>query len=250
MIDHDALSQLTCKETIVWLKAQNGPTRGGQPCSYYDRWLLPELGLNADTAFEGRPVGNHPEHMPWDSSLNKDVDDCVFRHCNITSDMKKDDEGKWPPEMFNCNTPRLQDHAYERVFNAVDSDGKTSTVGAPLGYRIVRDFEKCYNENLVVICKALGWAVDGCGNRNGKRSHVTYFGGAILKERNKTLVAGRHGHGGARVKGSGTKPKLWLHLDTATAIDVKTERARKRHRGPDRVDSRVLEYWNGWNKCF
>ena len=179
--------------------------------------------------------------MPWDSSLNKDVDDCVFRHCNITADMKKDDD---------CNTPRLQDRAYERVFNAVDSDGKTGTVGAPLGYRIVRDFEKCYNENLVVICKALGWAVDGCGNRNGKRSHVTYFGGAILKERNKTLVAGRHGHGGARVKGSGTKPKLWLHLDTTTAIDVKTERARKRHRGPDRVDSRVLEYWNGWNKCF
>jgi hypothetical protein len=60
--------------------------------SYYDRWLLPKLGLNEGTNFDGRPVGNHPEHMPWDCSLNKDVDDCVAYHVTITADKDfKDD---------------------------------------------------------------------------------------------------------------------------------------------------------------
>ncbi|RHY15993.1 hypothetical protein DYB32_010693, partial [Aphanomyces invadans] len=59
---HDALSQMTCKSTIEWMKDKN----------YHHRWVLPELGLNDGTRFSGRPVGNSPELMPWDCSLNKD----------------------------------------------------------------------------------------------------------------------------------------------------------------------------------
>jgi hypothetical protein len=222
-IDHDALSQLTCGATIEWMKDTYGPTRNGEKCSYYDRWLLPELGLNEGTAYAGRPVGNHSEHMPWDSSLNKDVDDCVNRHCILTDAIEKNEEGEYPPEKFSCYTPRLQDHAYERVFNAVGSN-----VGAPLGHRIVRDFEKCYGSNLVIICKALGWAVDGCGNRNGKRNHSSYFGPD--RESNRGLVPNANGHGGVRVAGAGKKEKLWLHEDVKGAVAAKAENAERAHK--------------------
>ena len=57
-------------ETISWMKTQVGT--GGE--SYHDFWLLTEHGLNAGTKFQSRPVINHPEHMPWDLPLNKDVD--------------------------------------------------------------------------------------------------------------------------------------------------------------------------------
>ena len=83
-IDHDALIQLTNKETIKWMQNTKGPGN----VLLYDRWLLPLEELNAGTNFDGRPVGNNPHAMPWDASLNKDVGDCVRYQVIMTQHIK------------------------------------------------------------------------------------------------------------------------------------------------------------------
>jgi hypothetical protein len=87
---HDALSLMTAKDTVAWMKEKG----------IYERWLLPVNGLNAGTTFEGRPVGNSPEFMPMDNSLNKDVDDGVRHHMAYTFHLKDHDKKK-----FTLSTP-------------------------------------------------------------------------------------------------------------------------------------------------
>ena len=64
-IVHDALVLITEKEKIYCMK-QNG---------YLPRWLIPLNGLLYGTPYAGCPVGNIPELMPLDNSL-----DCVILH--------------------------------------------------------------------------------------------------------------------------------------------------------------------------
>ena len=62
-IVHDALVLMKAKEAIEWMKENN----------YYHCWLLPINGLQDGTPYAGRPVGNSPEFMPLDNSLNRDI---------------------------------------------------------------------------------------------------------------------------------------------------------------------------------
>ena len=72
-IVHDALVLMKAKETIEWMKEKN----------YYHRWLLPMNGLQDGTPYAGRPVGNSPEFMPLDDSLNMDIPSLEF--CALVS---------------------------------------------------------------------------------------------------------------------------------------------------------------------
>jgi hypothetical protein len=73
MFYHDALSLMTAKSCIEWMKLQKIGNR-----TYYDCWLLPTHGCNAEhKRYAGRPVGDRPEVMAWDCHLNKYVDDAV-----------------------------------------------------------------------------------------------------------------------------------------------------------------------------
>ena len=65
---HDALSLITAKETVRWMKKND----------VYKYWIIPELGCNDivgtnKNCYAKRPVGNSPELMCLDMSLNKDV---------------------------------------------------------------------------------------------------------------------------------------------------------------------------------
>ena len=82
---HDALSQMTAKKTIEWMKDKG----------YYERWLIPQLGCNANTVFANRPVGNSPEFMPLDMSLNNDIQFSLCLHCAITSHLPDGDPHKF-----------------------------------------------------------------------------------------------------------------------------------------------------------
>ena len=62
-IVHDALVLMTSKETINWMKEKG----------YLYRWLLPLNGMQDGTPYAGRPVGNSPEFVPLDNSLNRDI---------------------------------------------------------------------------------------------------------------------------------------------------------------------------------
>jgi hypothetical protein len=219
LIDHDALSQLTHGVTLDWLKSKVGPNG----VSYYDRWLLPKLGLNEGTNFDGRPVGNHPEHMPWDCSLNKDVDDCVAYHVTITADKDFKDD----PRRFVLDTPSRIDFAYLRVMEPTLGPN----AGAPLGKRIVQDFAKCYGRHLSIICEAHGWAVQGVGSRNGYRNHPSYFGPPEVVKANAHLVPKKFGNGGRRVKSEKPDPLRWTHPDAVEIAKKIPLKARLRWLG-------------------
>ena len=73
-IVHDALVLMTAKETINWMKQK----------WYLHRWLLHMNGLQDGTPYEGRPVGNIPEFMPLDNSLNRDILHSLRFHCVLS----------------------------------------------------------------------------------------------------------------------------------------------------------------------
>jgi hypothetical protein len=94
-----SLSLMTDRSCIEWMKSQ---TIGGK--TFLERWILndtPQLKI-----YSNRPVGNSPEMMPWDCSLNKDVLDGLNRHVLLTKDY---------PKKFSLSTPKNIDHAIKRL---------------------------------------------------------------------------------------------------------------------------------------
>ena len=67
----------------------------------FDKWLVPQNGLNKGTAYHGRPVGKSPEFMPLDNSLNADIIRSHNYHCQATSKLYNDN-----PHRFNTATPK------------------------------------------------------------------------------------------------------------------------------------------------
>jgi hypothetical protein len=133
----------------------------------------------------------------------------------LTQHINKND-----PRKFCCATPKLQDAAYHRVMDPVHGP----LCGAPLGKRMETDFGKCYGENLVITCIAEGWAVHGCGNRNGHRNHDSYYGPEDVRERMLLHMKGRGQHGGLRVAQTEPKEKKWRHPDAEKVYQGKTEK--------------------------
>ena len=94
---HDALSLMISKGTMDWMEKTviDG-------VSIKDRWLVPQNGVNGGTVYEGRPVGNSPEFMPLDNSLNADIKRSHDYHCAVTWHCATGDRRK-----FSMSTPRL-----------------------------------------------------------------------------------------------------------------------------------------------
>jgi hypothetical protein len=140
---HDALWLTTAKETVKYMKEKD----------YLKRWILPELGLNDDIPrYSKRPVGNSPEVMNWDSSLNKDVHECINRHITISKELPDDD-----PCRFSLSTPKNGTSAYVRALTI-----------SPTSERIIQDTKRVF-EAMHKIRKAKGGVFDDINNRSGKR---------------------------------------------------------------------------------
>ena len=73
-IVHNALVLMTAKETLNWMKEK----------MYLHRWLLILDGLQDGTPYAVRPVGNSPEFMPLDNSLNRDILQSLRFHCVLS----------------------------------------------------------------------------------------------------------------------------------------------------------------------
>ncbi len=147
---HDALPQLTAKCTVDWMRA-NG---------FLAKMVRPDAGLNAGTVYAARPVGNSPELMCWDCSLNKDVNDALKRHVAYTTVLDKHDARK-----FSKATPKSIESALTRIMDPALGPG----AGVPSGRRIVQDIKKSMGPNLLAVIATCGAVVPGAGDRNGRR---------------------------------------------------------------------------------
>ena len=209
---HDALSLMTCKGTIEWMKTQ---TIGATARTYHDCWMLPKFDLNAGTSFEGRVVGNSPEMHPMDNTLNKDVDDSVKRHVAYTYYLAKDDSRK-----FSMATPKEGVHAYARCWNNPPVKGKDGVLdkkGSCLSSkRILGDINK-FSDALNDI-----WVVEGAVvDQNNK--HVKRSGHRAEQSRELT----KKFWGGKQIKQVNQKDKHWIHVDAQVAWDGLIEKAEK-----------------------
>ena len=60
------------QDAVVLMKSKEKINRMKQN-DYLPRWLLTLNGLQYGTPYNGRPVGNIPEFVPLDNSLNRDI---------------------------------------------------------------------------------------------------------------------------------------------------------------------------------
>ena len=172
---HDALSLKTAKQTVEWMKAKG----------IYKHWLLP-LEINKGTVYENRPVGNSPEMMPLDSSLNKDHDDVVRFHMALTAHLSEED-----PRKFSLSTPKRGASAYLCAWE-----------GAPSSRHIIEDTNK-FLYAIKVISDFEGIVVPGLGNQKGHQAE-----GLSLKKRS-----------GIWIKNTGGQKDRWMHEDAHSCIN-------------------------------
>ncbi|EJK60291.1 hypothetical protein THAOC_19380 [Thalassiosira oceanica] len=175
-IYHDALSIMFEKTTVQWMR-----TNKFQGKSYYDRLVLPQLGVNQQLGRYGsKPVGNSPELMPWDACLNQDAHEGARRHAVLSKSCLKRQGKTEDDRAFSMATPRLCSENYRRV---MDPDPYIGV--APSAKHIVQDFDGVWIA-MKIICDAKGCYVPGLAERTGRR----YI---------KSATRGRHG--GSRAKG-------------------------------------------------
>ena len=95
---HDALVLMTAKEKINRMK-QKG---------YLNRWLLPLNGIQDGTPYDGHPVGNSPEFMPLDNSLNRYILHSLRFHCVLSHSIVDGEETTEEERnlCFSFSTPR------------------------------------------------------------------------------------------------------------------------------------------------
>ena len=162
----------------------------------YKRWLIPQLGINAGTTYFGRPVGNRPEWMPLDNSLNNDIQLALSLHCAITAHIEDvNDERK-----FSMATPATIVSGIRRLYG---NEGGN----VPSSRRIVQDCNKALHA-FGVVYEHGGGMVPGLADRNGHRN----------------IAAGRNtaGWGGTRIKNLlVAEMGRWLH---AHAVSLKNSR--------------------------
>ena len=88
-IVHNDLLLITAKKTIDWIRKK----------WYLHRWLFPLNGLQYGTHCAGRPVGNSPEFMPLDNSLNRDILRYFYFH-SVLIHCILDGEGTYEEEII------------------------------------------------------------------------------------------------------------------------------------------------------
>jgi hypothetical protein len=172
---------MTATFTIEWMRKKD----------YLRRWLLPVNQLGADDkdlkAYLNRPVGNSPEMMPWDCSLNKDLKDAVMQHVCYTCHLPEDDKRK-----FSLSTPKHGSYAFRRILEHED--------GLPSSQRILQgDVVKLF-QSMKKILEAKGTLIPGIGDRRGRRalqqhsSRINKRGGSRYRQPEKDKVDLIHLH--------------------------------------------------------
>jgi hypothetical protein len=88
---HDALALMTCKKTKAYMQKHN----------LLQYWLLSLEDLQEGTIYRNSIIGDSPELMPLDKTLNMNVHTAARRHVALTSHLPNDN-----PKKFSFTTPK------------------------------------------------------------------------------------------------------------------------------------------------
>ena len=118
-------------------------------------WNIPQNDLNKNTTYYDRPLGNSPEFMPLNNSLNNDIKSTYLHHCVVTAHLQSNNilgHSKASPKSIDPIIRRIWDNPK----------------GPPSSKRIVHDFLQAI-EAVDLVYEAKGCIVPGFCNRNGNR---------------------------------------------------------------------------------
>ena len=152
-------------------------------------------------AYADRSVIESPENMPWDCSLNHEINFSADLHVTMINHMVKAEDGRFPEGKFYLSTTNNGAHAYYRILHP-------ETGGAPLSNHIIQDVEKVF-ESMKMVQKYYGIKIDGLGNWKGKRQEAPCQDTRVGKRSRKN-----------------EQTKTCLHPDALLQRKVKTERAK------------------------
>ena len=135
---------------------------------YLHHWLLPLNILQDGTPYAGRPVGNSPEFMPLDNSLNSlniDILQSLRFHCVLSLSII---DGKEITEeerklCFSFSTPREIAQGLKRLWDSI--------MGTPSLARIIQDVDLALKA-LEIVYLENGAAVEELADRNGHRGEI------------------------------------------------------------------------------
>ena len=147
---HDDLVLITAKETLNWTR-NNG---------YLHRCLLPLNGLQGGNNYAGRPVGNIPEFIPLDKSLNRVILNSLRIH-SVLSRYILDGEENDKEESnicFSYSTAREISQGLKRTWDL--------KLGIPSSVRIIEDVYLALKA-LEIVYRTNGASVEGLADRNG-----------------------------------------------------------------------------------
>ena len=201
--------------------------------------------MNDGTTYAGRPVGNSPEMMPLDCSLNKDVDCCVDRHIFATKHLYDSTKKVQDERIFSMATPKEITRAYKRVWNPKYIGPEE---GAASSRRIIEDTDK-FIVNCVAIAKHCGTVVQGLGCRSGWRLEASSNIGDT--EATTGEIIGKKSGGHHPKSPQGSSDSYWYHPDAeASSVErtniclhnrAKSEAARKEAESMTQLNNVVNE---------
>ena len=131
----------------------------------YKHWVVPVLGCNDQmgenkNSYANRPVGNLPELMCLDMSLNKDVWESLQMHVTMTQKLDKND-----PRRFSNAPPNKVVKSIRWLLNPDEIDI------VPTSTHIFQDIDRV-DFSLKEIMKAKGTVVPGLCERIGHQKRV------------------------------------------------------------------------------
>ena len=141
-------------------------------------------GLQDGTPYAGRPVGNIPEFMPLDNSLNRDILHCLRFHCVLIR-FVLDGEGTDEEERnmcFSFSTPKEITRGLKRIWE--------SKMGTPSSERIIQYVDLALKA-LEIVYRANESSVEGLADRNVNRRKVVVEGEIVSLEGVHTKGKGR-----------------------------------------------------------
>ena len=153
--------------------------------------------LNKRTLYHQRPVGNSPEFIPLDDSLNNDIKLSHINNCLVGSHLRIDEEGK----MF-MKTPALIERGICRIWD--DAEGPTSSE------QMICNIEKAI-DIFEVVYNAKGSIVSSLCDGNEHRYST----------------ASTNQHGGKQVKSEDITETIWLNSYTLSTFENKRIQRRQ-----------------------
>jgi hypothetical protein len=151
---HDALSLMTCKKSIHYMKEKG----------IFKNWLLPLGRLQEGRRYHESIQGDSPELMPLDKTLNMDSHASARYHVAITSHLPNNDRLK-----FSFSTPKEISCAYLHLVDPVIGSAPCSKIFVQDCEKWIRSLGKIREAgvNMVQVFGQNGHIERSQGNRRG-----------------------------------------------------------------------------------